>query len=281
MQAQVTTGHPGPRLNGAGNHEPPGTLRARHARDGPERGPSSYAWMAASVAGATPARTPMSRFGTKGVAGSNPVSPTQEPIGTPAETGGPGLRRLLFVNGPRHRRATPLKASSRVVRIRACERLPNTANFRGSTPERPRPKPATPWPPANRLGFRNSSSPVVCAVLDIAPKCDPHVGKSGPASADGARPRRAQGTWATRYRSQSTSPARRSTSATASPTSAGAPGSRSKSAGIPERPSTTGATSTLTSSTRPAHAAVDPPAPSSIRVFTPNRAAIFSSASGR
>jgi hypothetical protein len=55
-----------------GNHERPRTRRARHARDGLERGPSGYAWIAVGMLGDTLARSPIPGFGTKGQDGIIP-----------------------------------------------------------------------------------------------------------------------------------------------------------------------------------------------------------------
>lgn len=48
----------GARLNGAGNHEPPRTLRARHARDGLACGSSGSAWIAAHAPPGRPSGGP-------------------------------------------------------------------------------------------------------------------------------------------------------------------------------------------------------------------------------
>jgi hypothetical protein len=111
----------------------------------------------------------------QGVAGSNPVSPTQRPSDLQRKLEVRGLRRLQRVNGPRHRGAAALKASSPAMRIRAYERLPNPAIFRGSTP-------GTPLRNLLPLGreptgsdFRNSRRSGV-APCSTSPKCDPNVG---------------------------------------------------------------------------------------------------------
>src|SRR6266542_7068503 len=54
------------RLNGAGNHEPPHTPRARDAWEGLESGRSGYAWIAAHAPRGRRSPSPVPRFGTKG-----------------------------------------------------------------------------------------------------------------------------------------------------------------------------------------------------------------------